>query len=239
MIEQDTIFKGLKQLISRKKIVSISGCSGTGKTTLALQLVGNFLTQNKPYNDSCIWIQASEHFPKRRFNKIFTSLPEKSYYLKENIFITPRKSICETYYKQAKIIKNIINDGNYIPPNLKYIVIDNISHHLRYEISKFDDIKSIISILNEFFNSNLLPLILFCQRESIILILIHEVSFDINSAKNKPFYNKLYNRIDSLIITLTKNFAIQDNAINVFFNGNKWVLKYRIEDKGIIWLNKL
>ena len=239
MIEQETIFGGLKQLISKKKIVSISGCSGTGKTTLALQLVGNFLTQKKPYNDSCIWIQASELFPKRRFDKIFNSFPEKLGYLKDNIFISPSKSICESYYKQAKIIKNIINDGNYLPPNLKFLVIDNISHHLRYEISKFDEIKCKLSFLNDFFNSNLLPLLLLSMREEIVLILIHEVSFNINLGENVPFFSKLYNRIDSTFIKLTKDFATQDNTMNVFFNRNKWIFKYRIEDKGLIWLNKL
>lgn len=239
MIEQETIFRGLEQLISVKKIVSIAGSSGTGKTTFALQLIGNLLTQYRHFNYSCIWIQASEIFPNRRFNKIFEFFPEKLCYLKEHIFITPKKSICKNYHTQRRTIENIVNRSMILPPDLKFIVIDNISHHLRYQIFKVDDLYRKISILNDFFNSFLLPLILLCMKENIVLILIHEVSYDINLAKKVPFFYKLYERIDSIIIRLTQYFKTNDKKMDVVFNGNRWVFKYRLEDKGLVWLNKL
>ncbi|MFX1337758.1 MAG: AAA family ATPase [Promethearchaeota archaeon] len=237
MIEQEAIFRGLEQLISLKKIVSVAGSSGTGKTTLALQLVGNLITQYRPYKNSCIWIQASEIFPNRRLNKIFEFFPEKLYYLKEHMFITPKKRICKNYHSQTKIIENIVNGGMMLPPGLKFVVIDNISHHLRYQIFKADDINRKISILNDFFNSYLLPLILLCMREDIILILIHEVSYDLNLAEKVPFLYKLYERIDSLIISLTRYFITNDKKMSVVFNGIRWIFKYRLEDEGFFWLD--
>ena len=239
MIDQETIFRGLEQLISLKKIVSIAGSSGTGKTTLALQLVGNLMTQYKPYTNSCIWIQASEVFPNKRFNKIFEFFPEKLYYLNEHIFITPKKSMCKNYSGQSRIIENIVNESMILPPGLKFIVIDNISHHLRYQIYKAADINQKISILNDYFNSYLLPLILLCMREDIVLILIHEISYDINLTENVPFFYKLYNRIDFIVIRLKKQLNPNEKRMDVFFNDTRWIFKYQLEDLGLVWLNNL
>ncbi|GAH86683.1 unnamed protein product, partial [marine sediment metagenome] len=42
----------------------------------------------------------------------------------------------------------------------------------------------------------------------MILILIHEVTFDPTSGKTKLFFSKLYDRIDSLNINLSKAIAM-------------------------------
>ena len=63
MVSQKSVFNGLKKLINRKSIISISGSSGTGKTSLSEFLIGNLLIENE---GCCMWIQASEAFPKKR-----------------------------------------------------------------------------------------------------------------------------------------------------------------------------
>jgi len=128
-------FEGIQKLLSFHNILSISGESGTGKTTLALQLVGTFLTHKEPYSESCIWIQASELFSLKRLNQLFEEQEEKLEYLQSNIFIIPQKNPIHTYEQQSSIIQNIIKSPVNIPPSAKYIVIDNISHHLRYKLT--------------------------------------------------------------------------------------------------------
>ena len=80
-----------------RNVISISGKSGTGKTTLGLQLVGTILTSEKPYDSSCIWIQASEQFPKKRLVSLFKDSPGKIHYLLKNIFVYPEKKPVSNY----------------------------------------------------------------------------------------------------------------------------------------------
>jgi len=74
-----------------------------------------------------------------------------------------------------------------------------------------------------------------CLREGIVLILIHEVSFDPSSGKTQPFFNKLYSRIKSVSITLSKNFRSNIKKMEIdcgdISNGRK--LNYEIRDSGI------
>ena len=53
-------------------LVSISGESGLGKTTLALQLVGNILTSEASFSGQCVWVQASEAFPLQRLCSLYS-----------------------------------------------------------------------------------------------------------------------------------------------------------------------
>ena len=229
---QEAILSLLTSGLSGKKIMSISGPAGTGKTTLALFLIGNSLSFKAPYDESCIWIQASEAFPKKRFNVMFNTSPNKLTYLNENVFIIPNKKPCDSYPELLSTIKKIISDEFITPPDLKFIVIDNISHHLRYKISLVDDIAARVTLLNDFFNSYLLPLIFLCNRENITLILIHEASFDINQGRNRPFFYKLYDRIDALKINLIKEFT--KTSIEIIIDNKSQVFKYRLVDSGII-----
>ena len=56
----------LLNLLKERRIISISGESGTGKTTLALQLVASALTREGLTKNQAVWVQASEQFPKKR-----------------------------------------------------------------------------------------------------------------------------------------------------------------------------
>jgi RecA/RadA recombinase len=214
-------------------VISISGKSGTGKTTLALQLVSTILTGEKPYENSCVWIQASELFPKKRLISLFKTSPGKINYLLKNIFVIPRNKPFSNYKEQSTFFNEL--GTLLLPSNVKFIVIDNISHHLRLAASLNLDVKGRVILLNQFFSSQLFPLIMRCLRDNIILILIHEVSFDPSSGKTQPFFNKLYSRIQTVSITLSKNFRsnIKTMEIDCGDNSNGRRLNYEIRDSGI------
>ncbi|MFX1572798.1 MAG: AAA family ATPase, partial [Promethearchaeota archaeon] len=206
MISVSTILDDLFSLLSHYTIVNISGESGTGKTTLALYLGGNFLTSKKPYQHSCIWIQASEIFPKRRLISLFSSNDEDLDYLSNNIYIIPEGRILKSFSEQGQTLRKLINSDLVLPPNLKFIVIDNISHHLRFELSTLSEVRDITNTIDYFFDETLMPLLLFCKRKNIYLILLHEVSFDMNAGQQKPFLQNLYSRLNVLHINLSKIF---------------------------------
>ncbi|MBA7541911.1 hypothetical protein ES705_34227 [subsurface metagenome] len=234
---QGTIYDVLAQRLFRKSVISISGPSGTGKTTLALSLVGNFLTLKPSLNESGIWIQASEAFPKNRLKTMFANQPDILQYLNEHIFIIPSKKPCSTYVEQLSVLKHINAEEFIPPPGLKFIVIDNISHHLRYRISLFHDVKDTVGCLNDFFDNYLLPLILFCIREKVGLILIHEATFDIKRGKTRPFFYKLYDRIDALNINFRKELT--QNTIEIKLDENFMAFQYRLVDSGIVLTKNL
>ena len=216
-----------------RRVISISGKSGTGKTTLTLQLVSTILTGEKPYENSCVWIQASELFPKKRLISLFKTSPGKLNYLLKNIFVIPRNKPFSNYKEQSTFFNEL--GTLLLPSNVKFIVIDNISHHLRLAASLNLDVKGRVILLNQFFSSQLFPLIMRCLRDNIILILIHEVSFDPSSGKTQPFFNKLYSRIQTVSITLSKNFRSNKKTMEIDCgdNSNGRRLNYEIRDSGI------
>ena len=216
-----------------RSAISISGKSGTGKTTLALQIVSTILTSETPYVNSCVWIQGSESFAQKRLISLFKTSPGKISYLLQNIFVIPRNKPFSNYREQSTFFNEL--GTLLLPPNVKFIVIDNISHHLRFATSLHSVVKRRVILLNRFFSSQLFPLIMRCLREDIILILIHEVSFDPSSGKTQPFFNKLYSRIQTVNITLSKNFRSNVKKMEIDYgdksNGRK--LNYEIRDSGI------
>ncbi|MFX0043333.1 MAG: AAA family ATPase [Candidatus Hodarchaeota archaeon] len=223
----------LHNLMKKHKIINISGESGTGKTTFGLQLVGNFLTSNYPFKESCIWVQANESFPIKRLLRMFKNSPEKVSYLQKNIFITPRDKCLNTYSNQSQLVRNIIDGHTTLPPNLRFIVIDNISHHFRYEISKYKNINLIISLIDDFYDSQLLPLIMFCQRKGIYLVLIHEISYDPNAEKNRSFLFKLYDRLDTLKIELEYMYNRCDRKARILTQDYYQEFLYTLHDMGL------
>ena len=236
MIEQGSsdFISSIYRLSQRNRsIISISGKSGTGKTTLALQLVSTILTNEKSLENSCVWIQASELFPKKRLISLFKTSPGKKNYLLQNIFIFPRNKPFSNYREQSTFFNEL--GTLLLPSNVKFMVIDNISHHLRFAASLYSDIKRKIILLDQFFSSQLFPLIMRCLRENIVLILIHEVSFDPALGKTRPFFNKLYSRIQTVSITLSKNFHsnVKKMAIDCGCKSNGRRLNYEIKDSGI------
>lgn len=234
------IFSGflgiVHKLMEKHKIINITGESGTGKTTLALQLVGNFLTSSYPFEESCIWVQASEIFPIRRLCCMFNTTPKKVANLQQNIFTSPHNTTLNTYFDQSQMLSKLVSGNSILPPNLRFIVIDNISHHLRYEISKNKDVTIITSLINDFYDSLLMPLIMFCQREGIFLILIHEISYDPHTAKNRSFLFKLYDRLDTIKIELLHRYNSQNNSMKIFFKDYSWTCDYELQNNGLITL---
>ena len=235
MIERDKsdFISSIYSLSQRNRsTISISGKSGTGKTILALQLISTVLTSEELEN-SCVWIQASESFPKKRLLSLYKTYPGKINYLLKNIFVIPRNKPFSNYKEQSTFFNEL--GTLLLPSNVKFIVIDNISHHLRLAASLNSDIKGRVILLNQFFSSQLFPLIMRCLRDNIILILIHEVSFDPSSGKTQPFFNKLYSRIQTVSITLSKNFRsnIKTMEIDCGDNSNGRRLNYEIRDSGI------
>ena len=220
-------------LLRDRRIISISGESGTGKTTLALQLVANALSFEDVTDEHCVWIQASEQFPKKRLHSFFKSSPGKLETLLKQIFLYPVTSPFLRYEDQSTFLSTL---GSVILPfNTKYLIIDNISHHLRLAASSCSNFRRKTALLDKFFSSQLFPLIMRCLREEIVLILIHEVSFDPALGKNQPFFSKLYSRINSINVSLSKTFNSKTKRMELV-SKDKMItrkLKYKILEQGI------
>lgn len=233
MLLEASFFEGIRNLLSYHNIISISGESGTGKTTLTLQLVGTLITYEDPFTDSCIWIQASEHFSRKRLTQIFQEQNNKLEYIQDNIYIIPQERPIHTYEQQVSIIEKIINPLSIVPPSLKYIVIDNFSHHLRYKLTQYSNPKDISSLLNMFYETQLMPLILYCKINEIVLILIHEVTYSPKLERVKPFFYKLYDRINTIDLFLSHIYNSEKRNLQISFNKNKWHFQFILEHNGI------
>ncbi|GAH32341.1 unnamed protein product, partial [marine sediment metagenome] len=72
-----------------------------------------------------------------------------------------------------------------------------------------------------------------CLREKIVLILIHEVSFDPTSGKTKPFYSKLYDRIDSIKVNLSQPMGSRPKQMEISSKGAFTKFAYEIKSSGI------
>ncbi|MFX1592772.1 MAG: NB-ARC domain-containing protein [Promethearchaeota archaeon] len=233
MQSEINFFEGIQRILSLHNILSISGESGTGKTTLALQLIGKFLTYKEPYTSSCIWIQASDQFTLKRLTHIFEDNPKELEYITKNIYIIPKKKPVHNYEEQSSTIQKIINPTTIIPPFLKYIVIDNISHHLRYKLTQYSTPKHALSLLDSFYETQLMPLLLFCKRNKIILIMIHEYTYSPSLQKSKPFFYKLYDRINTIDMILNNVYNSDKKNLHVIFNMLNWHFQYVLEHRGI------
>ena len=227
--EKSVIISHVFNLAKKNGLISISGKSSTGKTTLALQFVSALMTLEKPYRNQCVWIQASEKFTKKRLSSLLKSCPDKLNYVLKNIFVS---DFFSNYQEQSAYFRKL--KTTIFPNNVKFIVIDNISHHLRFAASHQSGFKERRVLLDEFFSVQLFPLIMRCLREKIILILIHEVSFDPSSGKTKPFYSKLYDRIDSLKVNLSKAIGSGLNQMEISSKGTTTKFAYEIRDSGIV-----
>lgn len=234
MIKIDKLnITSLFEVLNERRIISISGESGTGKTTLALQLISSGLTQEENSEDKALWIQASELFPKKRLHSLYKNSNGKSTVLLKKIFLHPRSSPFLTYEAQSSFFKSL--RSTIFPYGTKYLTIDNISHHLRLAVSCCSNFKQRTALLDEFFSSQLFPIIMRCLRENIVLILIHEVSFNPTAGKNLPFFNKLYSRINSVNVNLSKTFGSKNKTIVISSRDEVLTdnVKYEIKNKGI------
>jgi len=232
MTFQKSIMMSIKDLFHDNTVISISGKAGTGKTSLSLYLIGNFFTSSIPYGGSCVWIQASEPFSKKRLGSMFREDGEKLKYLLTNFFITPGSGPFTTYDLQIESLKKFSENDFLLPPDIKFIVVDNISHHLRFKLSQISDVNQRSSLINTFYETILNPLIFRCQRDSINLILIHEVSFDVKTQQTRPFFSKLYERIRGVHIFLSKSFISNQRTIELAFNNTQITFKFDLTDNG-------
>ncbi|MHA2392573.1 MAG: hypothetical protein ACXAEX_11575 [Promethearchaeota archaeon] len=232
MAFQSSNVKSFSEIFSQGTVISISGASGTGKTSLALYLIAEILKKS----ESSIWIQASEPFPKSRLESMYNAQRTKLKFLLSQIYIAPGK-IFSSYPNQFHFLEKFVSDEYIYPPDLRFLVIDNISHHLRFYLSTMTEIKDKAHLLDEFYDSLLYPLIIRCQREKITLILIHEVSFNFKEQKNVPFFYKLYNRIKGVTISLNQSIYTKERTMELIFHDNKTLsLPFKIEDNGFVFL---
>lgn len=230
MLEQTSFLTELKQLMDSNNIISIYGKAGTGKTSLSIFLVGSYMTTDPPFYQQCVWIQASEFFPARRLTQLFHNDKDRLYYIRNNIFITPFKRPFLSYQEQSTYF--IDTEHKIFPPDVKYIVIDNISHHLRFEVAKYQNVTDKIAFLNRYYETQLLPLILFTQRNNIIMILIHEVSYSPKLDMIVPFFHSLYQRVETIAIKLEKNIMTHQNYLYLSLAKNSIIVNYDILEDG-------
>jgi hypothetical protein len=88
--------------------------------------------------------------------------------------------------------------------------------------------------MDEFYAKQLYPLFMRCLRESIVLILIHEVSYDPKTEKNRPFFWKLYDRVELCKIHLEKSFQRSKNRLLIAIPGyDPKNSLYKINDSGL------
>jgi hypothetical protein len=224
----------LEKILNPETIISISGGAGTGKTSFAQFLVGNILTSNSFYNGSCLWVQASELFSHRRLSQLFVN--DRLAYLKEKIYLYPHGKVLDAYDDLLNAISHLIDKDTILPPDLQFIVIDNISHHLRYKISQVQDISKVVATQDAFYDDLLLPLILYCQRTKIRLLLIHENTYVPKLGKNKPFFYKLYERISHPQLILGKSIITSTRSLLVQFETSSFELEFKLLDRGFLWL---
>ena len=133
MFSQKSYLYLIEALLKRHGILSISGPSGSGKTTFAQFIIGHQITSGSDFEDQALWVQSSEDFSRVRLESIFQEDDDKLQHLKENIFVTPSNVACSNFTEQQLALAKIIDNNTILPPYLKFIVIDNISHHLRFE----------------------------------------------------------------------------------------------------------
>ena len=231
---QNIASEALSKMISKNRITSIIGESSAGKTTLAIQLVANLMIQNERITNKAIWIQASEKFPKKRLITMYQNHPTVASNLLRRIYVIPKEKPFSNITSQSTFLKNFKN--LILPPNVKYIVIDNISHHLRFAQANISDFKAKMKLMNEFFTQQLFPLIMFCLREKYRLFLIHEVSFDPKSGQLRTYNNQLFERIKGVEIYLSKAMGTKLKSMKISMDGVHKQYTYEISDQGLVIL---
>ncbi len=143
-----------------------------------------------------------------------------------------------TYYEQQSLIDRITsNRGEILPPDLRFIIIDSISHNFRYSLMKVVDVKKRARLINNFYEKQIFPLIMMGGRLKIFIVFIHEVSSIPNSNKNVKFLYKVFNRIqDSIKINMeldSKNSLLKSGKISINYKDNVRNYRYKIKTKGI------
>ncbi|MFO7797527.1 MAG: NB-ARC domain-containing protein [Promethearchaeati archaeon] len=233
MNKYDTNTEILQNILDHFSFINIYGKAGTGKTTLALQFISIFLSHHEKAQNVSVWVQASETFPKKRLKSLYLNDQGLLTFLFDHIFIIPKIHPPFDYYEQNKILAGISDGALRIPPKTRILVIDNISHHLRFELSQFHLINDKVAILDDFFDSTIIPLIFFCEYNKIILILIHEVSYDPTQDRTVMFNDQLFSRLNGLNIALQKDQFQKKYFIKFHTDTKSTSYEYLLRQKGI------
>ncbi|TFG18654.1 MAG: hypothetical protein EU533_07520 [Promethearchaeota archaeon] len=217
-------------LNNKNDIISISGPSGSGKTTLALQLFSSLIQLDM--EEKCIWVEASEPFPKKRLEALLSgNLTRKTYVLK-NTFIFPSDHVITSFKEQLDLLVSL--SSRAYPPGIKYFVVDNISHHLRLYLSLQRNITQRSKEINRFFDEALFPLIMRFKRENIIFIMIHEISQDPNTGVNHPFFHKLFNRVQAIHFSFQGSLRLGTHILNIIpHTEQSFQVSYELKNEGI------
>jgi hypothetical protein len=182
-------------------------------------------------DEQALWVQSSEKFPKKRLLTMYRNQPEIASHLLKNIFILPKQHIFSDIWSEAEFFYNI--RSKILPLGIKYIVIDNISHHHRYAQANISNIKLKMKFMNQFFNQQVFPLVMFCLHHNLILIFIHEVSFNPQVGQLKAYNNLLFERIKGINIRLSKPFGNQHKSIRLSTTESYKEYNYDITDQGL------
>lgn len=222
-------------LLKQFSLINICGKGGTGKTTYALQLLSHYLPQplfDQKLEPRFVWIQASEKFPKKRLVEMYREEKSILQYLQTHILLYPRYLIAN-YDELLLRLSSLFENSDTLPFIPAAIVIDNISHYLRLEISNYKEVSIITTLLDDFFDTIIVPLCFYCGRRGISLILIHEVTYDPKQDKMVMFNHNLFSNLKSLNIKLEKSPITNRQVISFHYKGNRKSFRYQLQRKGI------
>jgi hypothetical protein len=149
--------------------------------------------------------------------------------------VVPGKRIIQNFTHQEIIFQTIIENLPIEPRRIKYIIVDNISHHLRKKILETNNIKKVTDFLDNFFNQQLFPLISFSLLHKIQMILIHESTYNPENEQEEAFSFNLFSRIDSLWIIMKKKVTGKEKIFEIKNSGSVNQFHYIIDAHGIIF----
>lgn len=208
----------------RFNVLNISGKAGVGKSSFIQWLVGNMISKKLR---SCVWISAGKKFSARRLNELFQKNEKKLNYLKNQFFTIHVTSYFDQFDKIKKIASSVIQ----MPPEIQFIVVDNVSFHIRYLLSTINDVKKTVKLIDSFFEKQIFPLKMFASRIKAKLIFVHEVSYNPKLDKTIKFLPGVFNRIESINITMISDEK-NDNYIEISAEGGLKTLQYKINNEG-------
>ncbi len=208
------------------RIIQVSGDAGSGKSTFVQFLVGHLIS-NKENLSSALWVNAGTPFSYKRLEDNFKDTPEKLIHIKSNIFLTNISS----YTKQQYLVNELNSIENFFPLKTKLLIFDSISHNFRLKLMEFEEIKKKVNLINAFFTEQIYPLQMLTSCIKVNLILVHEVSYKPKLNKNVKFLHNMFNRIDSIMINLSKNTK-GEHIFRLKYHNIKLNSYYKLSNNG-------